>query len=103
MQAYKRREEERQKTTTPTHSRRRQCFGQLRPNPFDLGELPSPPTPTIIMKIISWNIRGLNAKRKQDFLKDRIKKDQPDILLLREMKCIGIEENITIQRCWKQA
>jgi hypothetical protein len=25
------------------------------------------------MKIISWNIRGLNAKRKQGFLKERIK------------------------------
>jgi exonuclease III len=55
------------------------------------------------MKILSWNIRGLNAKRKQDFLKDRIKKDQPDILLLQETKCAGIEANITIQRCWKQA
>jgi hypothetical protein len=95
--------EERQKTTTPTHSRRRQIFGQLRPNPFDLGELPSPPTPIILMKILSWNIRGLNAKSKQDLLKDRIKKDQPDILLLQETKCAGIEANITIQRCWKQA
>jgi exonuclease III len=55
------------------------------------------------MKILSWNIRGLNSKRKQAFLKDRIKKDQPDILLLQEMKCAGIEVNIIIQRCWKQA
>jgi exonuclease III len=103
MQAYKRREEERQKTQTPTHSRRRQLSGQLRSNTFDLGKLPSPPTPIIIMKILSWNIRGLNAKRKQAFLKDRIKKDQPDILLLQEMKCAGVEANITLQRCWKQA
>ena len=36
-------------------------------------------------------------------LKDKIKKDQPDILLLKETKCAGIEANITLQRCWKQA
>jgi exonuclease III len=55
------------------------------------------------MKILSWNIRGLNAKRKQVFLKERIKKEQPDILLLQEMKCAGVEAHTTLQRCWTQA
>jgi hypothetical protein len=64
MKVYKRREEERKKTTTPTHSRRRQLSHQLRPNTFDLGKLPSPSTPIIIMKILLWNIRGPNPKRK---------------------------------------
>jgi exonuclease III len=55
------------------------------------------------MKILSWNIRGLNAKRKQVLLKERIKKEQPDILLLQETKCAGVEAHATLQRCWTQA
>jgi exonuclease III len=34
------------------------------------------------MKILSWNIRGLNTRRKQTLLKDRIKKEQPDMLVV---------------------
>jgi len=55
------------------------------------------------MKIISWNIRGFNAKRKQGFLKERIRKHQPDIFLLQETKCAGEEGSSTLQKCWKQA
>jgi hypothetical protein len=54
------------------------------------------------MNILYWKIRCLNAKRKQVFLKERIKKEQQDILLLQEMKCAGLEET-TLQRCWTQA
>jgi exonuclease III len=54
------------------------------------------------MKMLSWNIRGLNAKNKQGFLKERIKKEQPDILLLQETKCAGEEAFSTLQKCWKQ-
>jgi exonuclease III len=49
------------------------------------------------MKILSWNIRGLNTRRKQTLLKDRIKKEQPDILLLQEKKCAGMEAQTTLQ------
>jgi exonuclease III len=55
------------------------------------------------MKMLSWNIRGLNAKSKQGFLRERIKKEQPDILLLQETKCVGEEASFTLQKCWKQA
>jgi exonuclease III len=36
-------------------------------------------------------------------LKDRIRKEQPDILLLQETKCAGTEAQTTLQRCWTQA
>jgi len=55
------------------------------------------------MKMLSWNIRGLNAKSKQSFLRERIKKEHPDILFLQEIKCAGEEAFSTLQKCWKQA
>jgi exonuclease III len=54
------------------------------------------------MKLISWNIRGLNGHSKQRLLRDRIIVDQPDILLLQETKCVGEEMNQILSRCWKQ-
>jgi hypothetical protein len=57
-------------------------FSSIRSNSFDLGQISSPPTSIILMNMVSWNIRDLNAKIKQGFLKERIKKEQPDILLL---------------------
>jgi exonuclease III len=48
------------------------------------------------MKILSWNIRGLNARSKQTLLKDRIRKEKPDILLLQETKCVGMEAQTTL-------
>ena len=55
------------------------------------------------MKMLSWNIRGLNAKSKQVFLRERIKKEQSDILLLQETECAGEEAYFTLQKCWKQS
>jgi exonuclease III len=55
------------------------------------------------MKIKTWNIRGLNAKNKQAILGERIKKDQPNILILQETKCAREEASSTLQKCWKHA
>ena len=38
------------------------------------------------MKIISWNIRGLNNPHKQDILKNLIRDNRPDILAIQETK-----------------
>lgn len=38
------------------------------------------------MIVISWNIRGLNSKGKQRYLKERIKKDKPSIMIIQETK-----------------
>lgn len=38
------------------------------------------------MIITSWNIRGLNSKGKQRYLRDRLKKDKPSIMIIQETK-----------------
>lgn len=38
------------------------------------------------MIVTSWNIRGLNSKGKQSYLKERIKKDKPSIMIIQETK-----------------
>jgi exonuclease III len=54
----------------------------------------------LIMKITSWNIRGMNALSKQWMLKKRISMDKVDIVLLKETKCDeGNIKRIT-QRIW---
>lgn len=38
------------------------------------------------MIIRSWNVRGLNSKGKQRYLKERLKKEKPSIMLIQETK-----------------
>jgi len=38
------------------------------------------------MIITSWNIRGLNSRGKQRYLKDRLKRDKPSIMIVQETK-----------------
>jgi exonuclease III len=56
----------------------------------------------IIMKIISWNIMGLNGRSKQRLLRNCITIENPYILLLQEMKFVGDEAQLALARCWRQ-
>ena len=38
------------------------------------------------MKVISWNIRGLNSKGKQRYPKERLKTKKPQVMLIQETK-----------------
>jgi len=54
------------------------------------------------MIVISWNIRGLNSKGKQRYLKERLKKDKPGVIIFQETKISmqqmeGIIKNCKIQ------
>ena len=49
------------------------------------------------MNIITWNIRGLNSPRKQRILKNRLRKEQPDLCFNQETKCI-VERMETISK-----
>ena len=40
------------------------------------------------MKIISWNIRGLNNPHKHDILKNMIRDNRPDIFVIQETKML---------------
>lgn len=39
------------------------------------------------MKLISWNIRGLNSPRKGKLLKNMLMQEKPSILFMQETKC----------------
>jgi exonuclease III len=39
------------------------------------------------MKIITWNIRGLNNPRKNRILRNRLRKEQPDLCFIQQTKC----------------
>jgi exonuclease III len=54
------------------------------------------------MKIITWNIRGLNGRSKQKLLRDLIIAEKPDILLLQETKCTSEDMDKLLPYCWKQ-
>jgi hypothetical protein len=45
----------------------------------------------------------INARSNQCPLQERIMKEQPDILLLQETKCVGEEASQILTKCWKQA
>jgi exonuclease III len=39
------------------------------------------------MKIITFNIRGLNIPRKKQIIKNRLRKEQPSLCFIQETKC----------------
>ena len=63
----------------------------------------SHPTPLLIlMQFVSWNCRGLGSKPKEEAIKDIVKMNSPEILLIQETK---MEEPETIQASklfWKK-
>jgi exonuclease III len=54
------------------------------------------------MKIISWNIRGLNGRSKQKMLREMIIVENPDVVLLQETKCTSEDIDRLLPYCWKQ-
>jgi hypothetical protein len=96
-----RRQKTRLETSSSADQRSREPNDQLRADTEALRGIP-PPTPLLLMmKVISWNIRGLNERSKQRILRDYIKEETPDILMLQETKCVGLEAKSIMQRIWK--
>jgi len=54
-----------------------------------------------MMKIITWNIRGLNGRYKQRILRNCVKEKDPDMFLLQETKCVGDMVEEKFKRCWR--
>jgi exonuclease III len=54
------------------------------------------------MKIITWNIRGLNNPRKQCILKNRLSKEQPDLCFIQETKCTLDRMETTSKKHWSK-
>jgi exonuclease III len=54
------------------------------------------------MKIISWNIRGLNGCSKKKMLRELILVETLDIVLLQETKCTSEDMDRLLPYCWRQ-
>jgi exonuclease III len=54
------------------------------------------------MKVITWNIRGLNSPRKQRILRNRLKQEQPDLYFIQETKCNTDRMETISQQQWRK-
>ena len=52
------------------------------------------------MKLLSWNIRGLNGRSKQRMLKMKLQKDPPNVLFLQETKCPSVTAASILAWIW---
>ena len=53
------------------------------------------------MKIISWNVHGLNGHSKQRMLKMKIQKENPPGIFLQETKCSSEVSTKLMSQIWK--
>ena len=56
-----------------------------------------------MMKIVSWNCRGLGGSRKVEAIKEIIKSERLDILLLQETKMSNVEAMALSCLFWKNS
>jgi len=52
------------------------------------------------MKLISWNVRGLNSPSKQRMLKDLIQLEKPSVLFLQEKKGNSATLEKVLNKVW---
>lgn len=52
------------------------------------------------MKLISWNLRGLNGLGKYGMIKNLIQKEKPHIFFMQETKCSSTLLNTTLSKAW---
>jgi len=52
------------------------------------------------MKLISWNIRGLNGPKKGRLLKNMLIEEKPAILFLQETKCNQVVLEKVAAKVW---
>jgi len=77
-----RKQAQRPKINTSTNQKGRELYAQLKTDTSSHGRLLLSPTQLIMMKIITWNIRGINGRSKQRNLQDSIRAENSYILLL---------------------
>ena len=55
------------------------------------------------MKILSWNIKGLNSSRKIKILNKNIKKKKMAIVFLQETKCLATQIQDLSKKIWTRS
>jgi len=54
------------------------------------------------MKVITWNIKGLNSPRKQRILRNKLKQEQPDLCFIQKMKCTTDRMEAISKQRWRK-
>jgi exonuclease III len=54
------------------------------------------------MNIITWNIRGLNNPRKKRILRNRLRKEQPDLCFIQDTKCTVDKMETISKKQWSK-
>jgi len=54
------------------------------------------------MKVITWNIRGLNNPRKQRILRNKLKQEQLDLCFIQETKCTTDRMEAINKQQWRK-
>ena len=57
--------------------------------------------PRFSMKIISWNVRGLNGLTKKRMMKRKIQQDKLVVLFIQETKCSSETLQMFMEKIWK--
>lgn len=52
------------------------------------------------MKLVSWNVRGLNSPAKHRMIKKMIQQDRPSIIYLQETKCSSTVLEKILNKAW---
>lgn len=82
------------------YSRSRGDLGQLMTSQCCDRVLPTLYLVHSSMKLVYWNIRGLNFKDNLRYLKDQIEKDKPNIIVLQETKLTRDKLNKIAHKIW---
>jgi len=67
---------------------------------FQAHEVLYHPSQYLIMKLISWNIRGLNCLGKYRLIKSMIQQEKPSIFFIQETKCNSVTLEKTMAKAW---
>ena len=54
------------------------------------------------MKFKTWNIRGLNNPRKKRILKNKLRKEQPDLCFIQETECVVDRMETINKKQWRK-
>ena len=96
---HKRIQEKRLKTRLEMHHHIRGNFGGVR-TISQAHEVFQTASKRSLMKLVSWNVRGLNSPKKYRMIKSMIEQERPQIIFLQETKCNSEALGKILTKAW---
>ena len=81
------------------HHHLRADAGGVRKIP-QIGSVLQAASQLFLMKLISWNLRGLNSSGKYRMIKNMIQEGRPQIIFLQETKCNSTTLGSILTKAW---